>query len=104
MKEIELLGKDALQVKEVAPVKSRKKFLGSVVPKRGHTCFEYNFKTKELVEATFTQTDAFYPLEGQDKADGRKIIVRKEGCAYVTALNKKNALKKIARALANNKI
>jgi hypothetical protein len=35
MKEIELLGKDALQVKEVAPVKSRKKFLGSVVPKRG---------------------------------------------------------------------
>jgi len=99
MKEIELLGKDKLQVEEVVPVKSQKKYLGSVTPKRGHKCFEYNLKTKEISLAVFKQSDAFFPTDENSKADGRHIIVRNEGCAYVTALNKKNALKKIEKIL-----
>lgn len=99
MKEIESHLKDKMQVEEVVPVRSEKKFIGSVVPKRGHKCFEYNLKTGEVLEAEFESKDAFFPVEGEKEINGRKTIVRKEGCAYVTALNKKNAIKKVERIL-----
>lgn len=54
------------------------------VPKmhQGHTLFEINHITKEVLPVTIF------------KADGKSIIYPQAGCEYVAALNMPNAIKK----------
>jgi hypothetical protein len=67
------------------PTEKELKLKGQMKPKRGHKLFEYNTKLNEL------QLAKFEPKEiGQNK----KVIIRKD-CVYVTALNKKNAVKRL---------
>lgn len=98
MKELEISIKDKLELKAETPVKSERKFLGSVVPKRGHSCFEINLKTGEVCLAEFESSDAIFPLDGEVVRTS-KVVVRRENCVYVTALNKKNAEKKVKQTL-----
>jgi len=100
MKELEIRSKDRLELKAEIPVKAERKFLGSVLPKRGHSCFEINLKTGEVCLAEFESQDAIFPLDGE-VARASKVVVRRENCVYVTALNKKNAEKKVKKMLIN---
>ncbi len=70
------------------------KFLGSVSPNKGHRLFQLNTETGEVTEAH---------VEGKlvEMPDGRKEIRKqvfiREKFLYISALNKKNAIKRFAR-------
>ena len=48
----------------------------------GHTLFEINHITKEVIPASI------------EIVDGKKRVMVKSGCEYIAALNLKNAIKK----------
>jgi len=60
-------------------------FVGSRVIQPGHKVFEYNFVEDKLLEATFVKS----------RLGTRKAIKMNERCIYVSALNRKNAVKKL---------
>lgn len=95
MKELEQKTKEDIEIIQQQQIKKQLKHIGSIQPHSGHTCFEYNTKTGELIPAKFKEEAVNF----EDAAKGivsmkRKIII-KEDCIYVTALNKKNAIKKL---------
>lgn len=69
-------------------------FLGSISPKKGHRLFQLDTETGEVTEAH---------VEGKliEMPDGRKEIRKqvfiREKFLYISALNKKNAIKRFAR-------
>lgn len=69
-------------------------FLGSISPKKGHRLFQLDTETGEVTEAH---------VEGKliETPDGRKEIRKqvfiREKFLYISALNKKNAIKRFAR-------
>jgi hypothetical protein len=93
MKELEHYEKVNEEIQVVKPIKKELKLLGTIKPQKGHKCFEYNLKTNEVSEATYTESEITI-LSSSMFAPKRKINV-KEDCIYITALNKENAWKKI---------
>lgn len=82
-------------VQEVSiPDKREYRKLGTLRPHKGQKIWEYNVKTKELKEAEFVTVDIAF---GQIKVTKRINV--KPDCAYVPAINKKNAMKHINNAL-----
>ena len=66
-----------------------KELVGKLFPHRGHTIWQINTETEEIVPASYTEQTF---VIGQAHANREIIIV--PGHAYVAALNAKNALKK----------
>jgi len=60
----------------------------SIIPHKGHTIYEIDIKTLEITEAEYANVT--YVWGGENKPE----VMIKKGCAYVSALNKKSALKK----------
>jgi hypothetical protein len=96
MKELQL--KDKLSKQEiVAPQQKQfeQVYQGTLRPHQGHTLFEINTKTGEIVKAQFEQE----AIKWDDavnlgiKSLSRKCIVKPD-FIYISALNEKNALKK----------
>ena len=99
MKELENRGKDLNGVEVTQQVEKQKRLIGRVIPCRGHKVFEVNPETLEVNEASLGKpyiqlvkrklpSGAFV-----DESISRTPLAMKEGFDYVTALNKKNALK-----------
>lgn len=80
-----------------AEVKKQVRHLGTINPHNGHTLYEYEVATKEIREAEFTKQDLNFPLKLGEKASVNKKVVVKEGCVYIPALNKANALRKLQK-------
>ena len=80
------------QVKEIQSV-----FDYKLLPQKGHTLFEYHLINKTIEVADF---DDVPNIKWNDAVCGetslQKKITKKENCVYISALNKKNALKKLA--------
>lgn len=94
--------KDTLEVSVPQEKKTSLQKVSSIRPHRGHTLFEFNFKTKELIKAEFeTQTVRYDPKTGGTVPLNKKVIIN-ENCIYISALNKQNAVKKILRAISKN--
>jgi len=91
MKELEKYSNDSNVVKQVAPIKKEKELLGTLYPKKGHKCFEINTITENIIEAEFFEDIVSMFSSSYER---RKKLKVKENCVYITALNKKNALKK----------
>ena len=86
------------EVRQKEEHEQKRKLVGRMRPHRGHTLFKYNKITGELVPATFEQQDADFTKAQQGKAlDKRKVVIAEEGCIYVSALNIKNAIKRLAK-------
>lgn len=68
-------------------------FVGSRIIKPGHTVYEYNYVTEKLEEAKMQKS----------KLGTRKAVIMNERCVYVSALNKKNAAKKLNQKQYNVK-
>jgi len=63
---------------------------------KGHTMFEVNMTTGEIVPATYESTVANF------KGGIKRKILCKENCLYIPCLNKKNAKKKLAKYIIEN--
>lgn len=74
-------------------------YIGSLLPHNGHKCFEYNTKTGDITEAIYAKQDIHYPTSTAKAGIKRRVIVN-AGCIYITALNQRNALKKVNKRLA----
>ena len=78
---------DSVQEPTDTPKKELKK-VGQIRPHRGHTLFKYTVATGKLIPMNIN-TDLH-------EKNPRRIVLAEEGCLYVSALNFKNAVKKIA--------
>lgn len=72
---------------------SKIQFIGSRVIQPGHKVYEYNYVTETLQEAKVEKS----------KLGTRKAVIMNERCLYVSALNKKNAAKKLNKKQYNVK-
>jgi len=100
MKELQKKENDKIENVKQVSIEKQTVLLGTARPKKGHTMFEYNFKEKTIVQAVFDDLPA---VKFTDAANGikstHKKITKKPDCIYVSALNKKNALRILKRDL-----
>jgi len=75
--------------------RKEEKKIATIKPHRGHTLYEVNMSTGEIVEATFEKTDIAYEAAINKYNVARRKVITKEGHYYVSALNKKNVVKKL---------
>jgi hypothetical protein len=101
-KELNLRTDEKMEVLKQTSINKTREYIGTLRPQRGHTLFQFNQKTKELTKADFSVdkeidfNDAVKGLTSQNKqVDGQ------EGMLYISALNKRNAIKKIFKGLKN---
>lgn len=118
---LELKTTESDPVEEVRQVQHEKKreLLGTIHPHPGHILFEVNIKEKTIVPATFEEQETSFEeqlvkpksqgLGVMAFEDGRKklvidklpnrskILIRKEDCTYIPALNKRNLLRKLVK-------
>ena len=73
-------------------------FTGVLYPKQVHTLFEINVDDKTIEKAVY---DAPLILKYEDamqrNVSSAKKLTRKQGCLYISALNKKNVIKILKR-------
>ncbi len=87
---------DKLQVKQEIQVES-KKLLDRITPYKGHTMFEINVSTGEIIKAKYEEINVSF----ESKAVKKKILVN-DNCLYVSCLNLENARKKYVKYLMFN--
>ena len=80
-----------------AEVRKEFRFLAREPIKKGHTLFELNSDTGEIVPAIIQEQKTYVNLHGATIA-GNKKVYKKPGCIYFWALNLKNAYKKVKKA------
>jgi hypothetical protein len=73
--------------------------IGRMRPHKGHTVFEVNCTTGEVVPAKFEVETVNFIAAANGDLSPRKKILAKENCMYIAALNKANALKKFFKQL-----
>lgn len=94
MNELQQLNKDKVKNERQAEQEKQNVLIGRIRPRRGHTLFEINEKTGEIKEADFiSETIEFTKVERGDYSPRKRVQVN-HNCKYISALNKKNALKK----------
>lgn len=99
MKEIELKIKD--EVKIVKEVKQEKQtvLINSIKPYEGHKCFEYNTVSNVLRLAEFMEVAVSFEAAQRGEIATNRKVMTKEDCVYLTALNEKNAIKRLCKIL-----
>jgi len=71
------------------------KFVGQQRPYSGHKCFEVNLSTGEINLAEFKEEAISFEDAKNGIISGKKKVIIKDNCVYITALNKKNVIKKL---------
>ena len=87
MKELEVKPKDKLEISIQQKKQIEKKLIGDIVPNNGHKIWKINEETMEVEEAKYLNNAFIIGTEN------KKEILITNGFFYVSALNKKNALK-----------
>ena len=88
--------KDKLSVVVKKQQEAQLKFIERIKPHRGHTLFELNKSTKEIKKAKFEQQDIHFNADVK-RAKKRRVLIANDDCFYVSALNLKNAQKKLIK-------
>lgn len=91
--------KDKLEVAAEIPNKREEKYIATLHPQRGHSCFEMNLVTKEIKLAEFENIAADFINAAKGNYFQKSKIIVKPNCIYETALNKKSAAKKFIKKL-----
>jgi len=91
--------KDKLEVSAEIPNKREEKFIGTLKPQKGHTCFELNLITKDITIAELEEVDADFIEASKGNFVKKSKLIVKPNCIYETALNKDNAYKKFIKRL-----
>jgi hypothetical protein len=99
---LEDIGKNLDTTSEIVAKKEQKKEdkkVTTIKPHRGHTLFEWHIAENKLVKATFEKTDVDYLAVINKHNVARRKVIMKSGCIYVSALNEKNAMRKLNNPL-----
>lgn len=88
MKELEPKQETKIEVSIQQKKQVEHELIGKIIPHDGHIIWQINKETLKIEKAKFS--NATYHFSGENK----KEVIVKEGYAYVSALNKKNALRK----------
>jgi len=89
MKELQIKVKDQTEVSIKKKQKIERELVYTLNPYNGHKLWEINNKTLEVKKVKYSTSNNYY-YGGLNK----KEVEIKRGYTYVSALNKKNALKK----------
>lgn len=93
---------DQIEIVKQQQAKTEEKFVKRFRPHPGHIMFELNKETGEIAPAVFESLPISYEKAIKNDLSNNKKIVMNPNCIYVSALNIKNALKKLG--LKNIKI
>jgi hypothetical protein len=86
--------KTEISAKQIKQEEKHIKAFGNALPHNGHTVFRINPETMEIVVVPFMKTTFVF---GQDPLKTKKKIFVEDGFRYISALNKKTALKKFKK-------
>ena len=90
--------KDKLEFVKQTNAETQKVYIGRSNPKRGHSLFEINIVLKTIELASFDKSEVVSFLDARKgMISVNKKVTTKDDCKYITALNKKNALKILER-------
>jgi len=97
MKETNSIPKDKIENVKQVHVEKRLQLNGRFIPQRGHTLFEVNSVTGEVVKAEFEEVKevSFSASKSPFKQVTTKKVIMRENCIYISALNIKNCFKKL---------
>lgn len=110
MKEIDvsklIKEKTVLEVTQKKQEEYRLVYQGTIVPHENHTLYEVDPVTLEVVEAKYTVKDYMFNPKWKkgDKISSHNEVIITEGKVYVSALNKKSALKKFSKNSNGSKL
>lgn len=86
--------KDKIEIVGQAEKKYQVNKLATINPHKGHILYEFNLIKKEITVAEFDKQDVeMLKLKKEWTGVTKKVIVKPD-CIYISALNKKNAIKK----------
>lgn len=98
MKETDILIKDKIEITKQQEADTQKILDSKIIPHENHTLFEVDLSIKEIRLAAF---DELPSIKWEDalklKVSAIKKVTKKDNCIYISALNKKNALKILKR-------
>lgn len=97
MKELEIKQKDKLEISVKQQKQIQYDLINNIVPHNNHTIWKINKETLHIEKAKFLNTN--FVLGGENK----KEILIQDGFAYVSAMNKANALKKFKQGKNGSK-
>jgi hypothetical protein len=83
-----LTEKEKIEISVKQKKQIEKELIGNIIPHKNHTLWEINIETLEIKEAEFIKEPL---ILGQVQ---KKQVLQRDGHAYVSALNKRNALDK----------
>lgn len=98
MKETDIPVKDKIEITKQQQAEKQKILHSKIIPHENHTLFEVDLSIKEIRLAVFDELPA---IKWEDalkrKVSAIKKVTKKDNCIYISALNKKNALKILKR-------
>lgn len=98
MEELKIKHQEQTELQAQKRQQIEKQLVGEILPYSGHFIFEICYEDFSLKKAEYIKK----PFEWSLKAAKREILIR-EGYVYISALNKKNALKKFRQGLNGSK-
>jgi len=99
----ELKNHNKIEISVKKQVQVEKELIGKIIPHENHILFEINDETGEIQKATYLPVPTFVKFGAKIEKPKKQALVR-EGFTYVSAMNKKNALKKYLKGSNGGKI
>lgn len=90
----ELKSKNKIEYSIKKQVQIEKELVGNITPYENHTLFEICNETHKIRKAQYLPIPTFVLFGNKDNLTPKKQALVRDGFTYVSALNKKNALKK----------
>jgi gamma-glutamyl phosphate reductase len=104
MKELEIKSKAKTEIKAEKEIKTEHRLVDRIIPHPGHKMFEIKVPEMRVKLAEYEKGSMHIDVNGNNAfKEALKIIIR-EGHLYVSALNEKNALKKLMKGKNGTKI
>jgi hypothetical protein len=89
----EIKSKNKIEISIKKQIQVEKELVGNITPHPNHKLYEIDNETSEINEATYIEEPTFIKFGiSVPKKTTKKALVR-DGFTYVSAMNKKNALK-----------
>jgi hypothetical protein len=101
MKEIEPIHKDTVVNVSEKPVEHKKELIKTVQIKRGHSMYMINKDTLETKLATYDEIAVNFEDAVNGVISTKKALTIIDGWWYVSALNKRNALKRFLKHISH---